>query len=112
MVKGSNEALSARQRTAIPPPSPGRKSGRLAHENKTATYATQPAKARQDLSLRPATPRFAAPRIGATPLPGWPAPPRCPPRYRAAPRLPGGPDGSPPLPPRSEEHTSELQSRV
>src|SRR5579884_4299340 len=50
MVSGSNEALSARQRTDPPR---GRKDGRPARRaSETAPYATQPAKARQGLGLR------------------------------------------------------------
>src|SRR3989449_3208509 len=52
MVRGSNEALSARQRKGLP----RCKSGRLAQgSSQAATYATQPAKARQDLGLSPST---------------------------------------------------------
>src|SRR5882724_2608799 len=52
MVSGSNEALSARQRKGLP----RCKSGRLAQgSSQAATYATQPAKARQDLGLSPST---------------------------------------------------------
>src|SRR5436309_1315199 len=52
MVSGSNEALSARQRKGLP----RCESGRLAQgSSQAATYATQPAKARQDLGLSPST---------------------------------------------------------
>src|SRR5436309_10194685 len=52
MVSGSNEALSAGQRKGLPRCA----GGRLAQgSSQAATYATQPAKARQDLGLSPST---------------------------------------------------------
>src|SRR5438552_8476570 len=50
MVRGSNEAFSARQRTAF---SPAKKRPSRRATSGTAPYATQPPKARQELGLRP-----------------------------------------------------------
>src|SRR4029077_8014614 len=49
MVNGSNEAFKARQRKEAP----GGKRGRRKEVPAPATYATQPAKARQELGLSP-----------------------------------------------------------